>query len=46
MYNIICMFMKLRICCENENMDRNGYKYSLFILVLECINENERFSYT
>ena len=29
------------ICSVNEDMDRNGYKYSLFILVLECINENE-----
>ena len=44
MYNIICMFMKLRICCVNEDMDRNGYKSSLFILVLKGINENERFS--
>ena len=25
-------------------MDRNGYKSSLFILVLKGINENERFS--
>ena len=46
MYNIICMFMKLRICCVNEDMDRNGYKSSLFILVLKGINKNERFSYT
>ena len=32
------------ICCVNEDMDRKGYKSSLFILVLKGINENERFS--
>ena len=42
------MFMKLSgfEFCVNEDMDRNGYKSSLFILVLKVINENERFSYT
>ena len=33
------------ICCVNEDMDRNWYKSSLFILVLKGIKESERFSY-